>query len=106
METSSMDRGWHTRSVTDTVAALDSRPIGLSAAEATRRIAQFGPNRLNPAPPVSALSIFAAQFRGVVMLLLVSAAVVSIALGERIDAAAIAIVIAINVALGFSIELR
>jgi Ca2+-transporting ATPase len=97
---------WHARTTAETLAALDSSSMGLSASEATRRIAQFGPNRLTPPAPVSALTILAAQFRGVVMLLLVSAALVSFALGERIDAAAIGIVIAINVLLGFSIELR
>jgi P-type Ca2+ transporter type 2C len=101
-----MSGDWHARTAAEALAVLDSSPTGLSASEATQRVAQFGPNRLSPPTPISAISILAAQFRGVVMLLLVSAAVVSFALGERIDAAAIGIVIAINVTLGFSIELR
>ena len=97
---------WHSVSASDAVAGLGSGPGGLSAAEADRRLRDLGPNQLAPAPPASALAILAAQFRGVVVLLLLSAGALSFAMGDRLDASAIALVIAINAALGFTLELR
>jgi P-type Ca2+ transporter type 2C len=98
--------GWHARSVPDVVTALGSASTGLTSAEAARRLTEFGPNRLTPPPPRSALQILSGQFRGVVMLLLVSAAGISLAIGDRLDAIAIAAVIGINAILGFALELR
>ena len=100
------ETNWHARSSTDALAALGSAPEGLSSSDAAARLVQFGPNRLTPPPPRSALQILLAQFRGVVTLLLVSAAGVSLAMGNRQDAIAIGAVIGINALLGFVLELR
>ena len=97
---------WHARSVPDVLTALGSAPTGLTSAEAARRLTTFGPNRLTPAPPRSALQILVAQFRGVVVLLLVAAAGISLAMGDRLDAIAIGAVILVNAFLGFALELR
>ena len=97
---------WHVESVADVLRALDARPDGLSGEEAQRRLARFGPNRLEPPRPVSAIGILTAQFRSVVVALLIGAALVSLALGERIEAVAIGVVIVLNAGLGFVIELR
>ena len=97
---------WHAVSAAETVARLGSGPQGLTAAEADRRLRELGPNQLAPPHRASALAILAAQFRGVVVLLLVSAAVLSFAMGDRLDAVAIGAVIAINAILGFTLELR
>jgi len=97
---------WHAVSASDALAALRSGVQGLSEAEADRRRHESGPNRLAPSRPTSALAILAAQFQGVVTLLLVSAAALSLILGDPIDAGAITAVIGINAALGFTIELR
>ena len=98
--------GWHATSASDALAAFGSGVRGLSGAEADRRLHEAGPNRLTPSAPASALAIFAAQFRGVVMLLLLSAGVLSYLMRDRVDAAAIGAVIAINAILGFTLELR
>ena len=97
---------WHVRSSADVLDVLGVSAAGLSSSDAAARLAQFGPNRLTPPPPRSALQILVAQFRGVVTLLLVSAAGVSLAMGDRLDAVAIGTVIGINALLGFVLELR
>ena len=80
---------WHSTVISDVLAGLDSSPEGLTEAEAVARLQRFGPNRLQPAPPVSALEILVAQFTSVMVLLLIAAAAVSLVLGDRIEAAAI-----------------
>ena len=97
---------YHAWSVDEALTALQSSPRGLTEAEATRRLEQYGLNRLDPPVPASALRILRDQLTGVVVLLLVVAAVVSLVLGDRMEAIAIAAVLVINTVIGFSTELR
>jgi P-type Ca2+ transporter type 2C len=96
----------HAASVADVLAELDSRPAGLSEDEAVRRLQQYGPNRFELTKPVSALKILGDQLRSIVVALLVVASVISLTLGDWIEAAAIAVVLAINTVIGFVTELR
>jgi len=61
---------------------------------------------LRVAPPTPALAILVAQLRSVVMALLAGAALAAWLTGDRVDAAAIVVVILINTAIGFATELR
>ena len=45
---------WHTMTQAEVEQALSSQPKGLSAAEAARRLTQYGPNRLASAKKRSA----------------------------------------------------
>ncbi|NLX36284.1 MAG: hypothetical protein GXY68_06320 [Chloroflexi bacterium] len=56
-------RLWHTLSLEDTYAALNSGPRGLGSAEAERRLAEYGPNEIESAHQVSALTILWAQLK-------------------------------------------
>jgi Ca2+-transporting ATPase len=97
---------WHARPVDEGLAALGTSRQGLDDAEAAQRLGRFGPNRLMRAKPVSALRVLLDQLRSVVVLLLIAAALVSLSLGDRLEAGAIAIVLLINTAIGFVTELR
>jgi Ca2+-transporting ATPase len=79
---------------------------GLSQLEAEKRLKQHGPNTLTSAPQRSALSILAAQFRSLIVLLLIAAAVTAFLLNETIEAIAILVVIGLNAVIGFLTELR
>ena len=97
---------WHALSVDAALAAVGTDRLGLSEAEAAARLARYGPNRVSPPPPVSALAILRDQLTGVVVVLLMVAAVVSLILGDRLEAAAIAAVLVINTLIGFLTEWR
>jgi Ca2+-transporting ATPase len=97
---------WHTLAADEALSRLCSRAGGLDDAEAAARLARWGSNRLRSVPPVPAWKILLAQFRGCVVVLLVAAMALSLATGDRLDAAAIAVVLLINTALGFTMELR
>ena len=79
---------------------------GLHEAEADARRERVGPNRLERHHRRGAWAILADQFRSLVIGLLALAAVVAAAWGEWMEAGAIAIVLAINAAIGFLTELR
>lgn len=97
---------WHAAPIEDVLGELRSSLDGLSDEEAAARLALNGPNRI-PAPgQVSAWTILSNQLRSVVVALLAAAAFVSLAIGERLDAAAVLVVLVINTALGFTTEWR
>lgn len=101
-----MSARWHARSPGDTITALDSVIDGLTDVEASRRLVRYGPNRLAPPRPASALAILVSQLRGVIVYLLLGAVAIALLSGDRVEAAAIAAVLAINTLIGFVTELR
>ena len=97
---------WHGRPAEDVLRHLSSTRSGLDEAAAARVLARVGPNRLMPPPPISALRILGDQFKSVVVYLLIAATGISLALGDRIESLAIAVVLVINTIIGFVTELR
>jgi Ca2+-transporting ATPase len=97
---------WHALSADDALARLGSGPAGLGAAEAAARLRQYGPNVFERVPPASAWSVLLAQFRSVVVALLLAAGAVALLSGDLLDAAAIGAVLLLNVLIGFVTELR
>ena len=98
---------WHATPAAQVIAALDVDPVhGLSAAQTTERLAAHGPNRLAEKPPRPAWLKFLDQFRSLLVLILIGAAVLAGAIGDLKDAIVIGIVVLLNAALGFFQEYR
>jgi Ca2+-transporting ATPase len=79
---------------------------GLTAQEAARRLQKQGLNQLTEARGKSPWRLFAEQFNGVVIWVLIAAAVLSGVMGELVDAVAIVAIILLNAMLGFTQESR
>lgn len=100
-------RDWHALSPAETAARLASDlERGLSAGEASRRLAEHGPNALVERGGRGAARILADQFASAMIALLAAAAAVSVAFGEYQDAGAIAAILLLNAGLGFLQEYR
>jgi Ca2+-transporting ATPase len=98
---------WHALSSADVAALLRVDPArGLVAAEAARRLAEEGPNRLAGKPAKPAWRRFLDQFRSLLVIILLGAAVVAGAIGDLVDAVVIACVVLLNAMLGFVQEHR
>ena len=98
---------WHQLSAQDAVRRAGTHAgRGLSDAEATKRLARFGPNRLPEQEGASPLAILLKQFQDLMVLVLLGAALISGALGELLDAAAIFVIVLLNGILGFLQEFR
>jgi Ca2+-transporting ATPase len=98
---------WHAISAGDAVQRLNSDARrGLSTAEAAARLAQVGENRLAEAPPRPKWRAFLDQFKNVLILVLIGAAVLAGAIGDTTDAVVILVVVVFNAALGFWQEAR
>lgn len=101
-----MTVAWHSLSPGKALDALGSSDAGLSESEAAQRLARHGPNVFRAAAPASAWTVLLSQLRSVLVLLLIGAAAVAAATGDLADVAAIGAVLVLNVAIGFTTELR
>ncbi len=98
---------WHTLSGADIVALLHTdAAAGLTGEEATRRLAQYGPNELAERDQKSAWRSLWEQLSATLVVVLIVAAVMSAALGDFKDAGAILAVVVLNTVLGLLHERR
>lgn len=79
---------------------------GLTSSEARTRLSTYGPNALRARKTVGLLPILLNQFKSAVVALLTAAALIAFLFGEWKEAGAIAAVLAVNAAIGFTTELR
>ena len=85
----------------DALRALGSTPDGLSPAEAARRLAADGPNRIGGRRATDDVAILVRQFSSPIVLILVVATILSGVLGDATDATIIITIIALSGLLGF-----
>jgi Ca2+-transporting ATPase len=97
---------WHTQPVGAVLARLNSSPSGLAGAEAARRLAEHGPNEIGAAPRASPWGLLLAQFKNVLIVILLVATALSAFLGHELEAIAIAVIVLFAVLLGFIQEYR
>jgi Ca2+-transporting ATPase len=96
---------WHAESFDEVCKRLaTSCTAGLSKAEAERRRQLFGSNVIAEEAPQSRLAMLAAQFKNVPTAMLLSSTVVSLLLGDVIEAGAIVAVLGINATVGYRVE--
>jgi len=79
---------------------------GLSAQEAAERLRRYGPNRLRRAERRSVWAVLGAQFKNVVVVLLIIAAGLAFGFGRLAEGLAICAVILVNGGIGFVSEWR
>ena len=96
----------HARKIEDVLAALQSSPGGLSAAEAAVRLAAHGPNELQESISRPAWKMLLAQFVEPMILILVAAAGLSFFLGDVTEGIAILAIVILFGVLGFIQEYR
>lgn len=97
----------HTLEVSEVLRVLEvDEEVGLDPAEVVRRRRVVGRNALEQRRALSGWSILWDQVRSAVVLLLLVAVVAGLAIGEVVEALAVAVVVAVNTVVGFVTELR
>jgi Ca2+-transporting ATPase len=81
-------------------------PNGLSAEEARRRLDVYGPNELQAAHRVSPWTLLLAQFKNVLIVILLAATALSAFMGEGVETIVIGVIVLFAVGLGFIQEYR
>ena len=97
---------YHSLSVEETLKSLETSREGLTAGEVAKRQGRYGLNEIEERKKATPLQIFVRQFTSFIILILLAAIVVSLLIGEELDALVIAIIVAINGVLGFIQEYR
>ena len=97
---------WHRQSIDVVVDGLGSSLDGLDAAEVATRLEEFGPNELAETAGTSKLRLIWQQISSIMVLILIGAALLSLALGKYLEAGAIGAIVVLFAALGFFQEYR
>jgi len=98
---------WYRMSISDVVQELGSDIAnGLSEEQVARRREQYGLNELVERGVKSPWKILLEQLTGIMIVILLISALISILLGEYTDAIVILVIVVLNAALGFSQEYK
>ena len=97
---------WHSLGLEDVLGKLKTPEHGLTSAEATRRLEQYGPNELKEKPRPTFFQLVLEQFNNFIVILLIVASVVSALLGDWIEAGVIMLIVLLNAILGVIQESR
>ena len=97
---------WYTLEPGDVLENLRSSKKGLSKKEAIKRLRVQGPNELAETEKPGPVKIFLRQFRSFLVIILVVAALLSLAINQVVDTAVILIIVILNAAFGFVQEFR
>lgn len=92
---------WHNLSITETMHRLTAAVEGLTTQEADKRLTFYGNNTITAGPPYSAMQRFIAQFKNVLIYILLVSALVTALIQHWTDTGVIMAVIFINAVIGF-----
>ena len=98
---------WYRLETSEVLSKFDIDPTnGLSDIEASERLEKYGPNELVEQETLSPWKILWDQFTETMVVILIIAAVISLVLGEYVDAVAILVIIVLNALIGFRQEYK
>ncbi|MFN2188992.1 MAG: cation-translocating P-type ATPase, partial [Candidatus Promineifilaceae bacterium] len=98
---------WYKQEIENVIGELGTdAELGLSSEEAERRLLEHGPNELIDRGTKNPWLILLRQFTEFLVIILILAAIVSMALEEWIDAVVILAIVILNAILGFTQEYR
>ena len=91
---------YYNQSVEDVLKAQGSSPEGLTDAQVQESLTKHGANQLETKKNTSLLQKFIAQFKDLMIIVLIAAAIVSVFVGEGVDAIIILLVVVLNAIFG------
>lgn len=100
------NRDWSLITADEAVRLLDSPSQGLAETDAAARLSRFGPNAIEDAVGRSKFQILIAQFRTILTYVLLVAALISLLLGDWIEATAILAIVILNAVMGYVQETK
>ncbi|MFZ4770857.1 MAG: HAD-IC family P-type ATPase, partial [Ferruginibacter sp.] len=97
---------WHHLNIAETFKQLGTTQEGLSSIAAEEMLRQIGPNELQAGKKKSIALMLLAQFKDVMILILLAAAIIAGIVGDFTDSFVILIIVLLNAFLGFFQEYR
>lgn len=97
---------WHESSIEDIAKSLDSKASGIDSESLPHRIAEYGKNEITNKKKKNVFQLLLNQFKDLMILILVGAAVISGFLGDLNDTLTILAIIILNATIGFVQEFK
>lgn len=97
---------WHNKNIDQVFRELESNANGLTPEEASVRLKDFGYNELEEKKGTSPLILLLSQFKSLLIVILIIAAIVSAGMGEMVESIAIIIIVILAGVLGFLQEYK
>ncbi|HOZ69583.1 MAG TPA: cation-translocating P-type ATPase [Chitinophagaceae bacterium] len=97
---------WHRLSTVETFELLGTNQQGLTSDKAEEKLLQVGPNELQEVKKKSIAGMLLAQFKDVMILILLTAAIISGIIGDLTDTIVILVIVLLNAIIGFFQEYR
>lgn len=97
---------WHRLSIPEVFEATGTDEHGLSTISAKEKLTRFGPNELQEGKKRSIAGMLLAQFKDMMILILLAAAIISGIIGDITDTIVILVIVVLNALIGFFQEYR
>ncbi len=97
---------WHTLDIEKVFELTGSGPDGLAQSETEKRLADIGYNQLEEGKRKTPVDILLSQFKDVMIIILLAAAIVSGIIGDLKDTIVILVIVVLNALVGFLQEYR
>jgi len=105
-KTKSNAHNWHSESIDSIFRTLNSSETGLRRSDAAHRLQKSGLNQLVKEKEFSKLRLFAGQFNSFIIWILLAASLLSIIIGENVDAIVILVILLLNAIFGYVQEYK
>ncbi|GAA4407936.1 HAD-IC family P-type ATPase [Nibrella viscosa] len=100
-----LDQDWHTADMAE-VLKLSDEKTGLSSSEVQKRRDEFGTNTIPTGKKISLFDIIWHQFKSPLIYVLIAAGILSLVVGEYLDAGFVGLILLVNAGLGAFQEWR
>ncbi|MFH1865047.1 MAG: cation-transporting P-type ATPase, partial [Candidatus Eisenbacteria bacterium] len=100
------ERQYFQMTVQEALDSLGTTPKGLPRQEAEKRAKEFGPNELTAEIKMPRWLLFLSQFKDLLVLILIIAAVISFTIGSVRDGAVMIAIVVVNAIIGFVQEYK
>lgn len=97
---------FYTLTISEAFKSLKSPEKGLTEKEAKQRLDKYGINEIEKRKSITPFQIFIRQFTSFIVIILLAAIVISLLIGERLDAIVISIIVILNGIFGFVQEYK
>lgn len=103
---SNLNIPWHTHSINEVFSKLSTSEKGLTNSEVAKKLSEYGENVLTEKKKRSVFQMLLSQFKDLMILILIAAAIVSAVVGDVTDMIVILIIVVLNAILGFFQEYK
>ncbi len=98
--------GYYSLNIEEVLKSLKSSEKGLTEEGAKEKLEKYGLNEIQKRKRITPIQIFVRQFTSFIVIILLAAIVISLLIGERVDAVVISIIVVLNGIFGFVQEYK